>query len=187
MIDSPSAICSIIAIPPLVALAIGYLCEPKFTRIANVLTALTGALLLFVLGKYALTTQLVFESAQMLGPVVVVIGAVKLGSRQNTLGAIREQQLMLLLSLSAICGLVQFPVPLAIYFCYYAPFLILTMLAIASDFSQARQPPYARYRGSVLHPLRSRAYVASRMFTPWVWARKTYRSSITSESGRNTN
>jgi hypothetical protein len=133
VIDSPPAICSIIAIPPLVALAIGYLCEPRLARITNVLTALTGVLLLFVLGKYTLTTQLVFESAQMLGPVVVVIGAAKLGSRQNTLGVIREQQLMLLLSLSAICGLVQFPVPLAIYFCYYAPFLILTMLAIASD------------------------------------------------------
>jgi hypothetical protein len=139
--DPPSAICFIFAIPLLLALSIGYLCLPRYIWIANTLTALIGALLLFISGKYELTTQLVFESAQMLAPVVVLVGAAKLGRRQNTLGASREQPLMLLLSLSAICGLVQFPFAAPIYFCYYAPLLILTMLAIASDWPRPATRP----------------------------------------------
>ena len=68
---------------------------------------------------------LIFESAEMLAPIAVVMGAVQLVWGANVVGAIRQQQLMLLLSLAAISGLVQFPFAAPIYFCYYVPLLIL--------------------------------------------------------------
>jgi hypothetical protein len=98
--------------------------------LAGGFVALVGSLLLLASGKHELITQLIFESAQMLAPIAIVIGAIKLIYGTNGVGGVRQQQLMLLLSLSAVCGLVQFPFAAPIYFCYYAPLLILAVFAI---------------------------------------------------------
>ncbi len=138
--DPPSAICFIFAIPPLLALLVGYTSEPKTAKIASAVVAIVGALLIVMAGKFALTTQLVFQSAEMLAPLAVLAGAAQLRATGSKFGLIREQQIMLLLSLAALCGLVQFPFAAPIYFCYYAPLLILAMLAVASEWPRPASP-----------------------------------------------
>jgi hypothetical protein len=134
--DPPAAVCFIFAIPPLLALAIGFGAKPGVALIASAVVALLGVLLLAISGKYELTPQLVFESAQMLAPVCVVVGAAQLAFGAVTPGELRHQRLMLLLCLAALCALVQFPFAAPIYFCYYAPLLILAMSAVVSSWRQ---------------------------------------------------
>jgi hypothetical protein len=130
--DPPEAVFLILAIPLLVTLAMGIFSRRRGDIFAAGVVAFVGSMLVFASGKHELMTQLIFESAQMLAPIAIVIGAVRLVRGANVLGAIRQQQLMLLLSLAAICGLVQFPFAAPIYFCYYAPLLILAVFAIVS-------------------------------------------------------
>lgn len=134
--DPPAAICFIFAIPPMLALAIGFGAKPRTALMASAVVALIGVLLLSVSGRYELTPQLVFESAEMLAPICVVVGAAQLASGRIELGALRRQQLMLLLCMAALCALVQFPFAAPIYFCYYAPLLILAMFAVVSSWRQ---------------------------------------------------
>jgi len=134
--DPPTAVCFIFAIPPLMALAIGFGAKPKVALMASAVVALIGVLLIAISGKYELTPQLVFESAEMLAPICVVVGTAQLVFRGTELGVVRRQQLMLLLSLAALCALVQFPFAAPIYFCYYAPLLILAMFAVVSSWQR---------------------------------------------------
>lgn len=117
-------------IPLLAIIAIGLFARRGADILVGGFVALAGLLLLLASGKHELITQLIFESAQMLAPIAIVIGAIELMFQTNGVGGIRQQQLMLLLSLSAVCGLVQFPFAAPIYFCYYAPLLILAIFAI---------------------------------------------------------
>jgi Dolichyl-phosphate-mannose-protein mannosyltransferase len=135
--DPPDAVFLILPIPLLVVLAIGVFSRRRGDMFAGGVVALVGSLLIFASGRHELITQLIFESAEMLAPIAVVIGAVQLVWGADGVGAIRQQQLMLLLSLAAICGLVQFPFAAPIYFCYYLPLLILAMFASISTQKRA--------------------------------------------------
>jgi len=67
---------------------------------------------------------------------VTVLGVVlvfrKCGWRQ--IDPIRQQQIFLVLSVTAACNLIQFPFVAPIYFCYVAPLVILTVSALISVF-----------------------------------------------------
>jgi len=140
--DPPSAIGFIIAIPPLVALWIGFSAKPRAALMASAVVAVLEILLLAISGKYELMSQLVFESALMLAPICVVVGAVGLASESAAgMGAVGQQRLMLLLGAAALCALVQFPFAAPIYFCYYAPLLILAMFAVISSWQKSASVP----------------------------------------------
>jgi hypothetical protein len=76
--------------------------------------------------------RLVLQSIRALVPVAAV-ASVALLARDQDRGpdaALRRARLMLLLSVTAVCTLVQFPFTVAIYFCYVAPLVILTIAAL---------------------------------------------------------
>jgi len=91
---------------------------------------LGGALLLLATGWSALAYRLVWNSARMLLPALVVLGVLALARRSSADGPLDRSRALLLLSVTALCGLVQFPFSVAIYFCYVAPLVILLALAL---------------------------------------------------------
>jgi hypothetical protein len=82
----------------------------------------------------------VWYSVATLTPLVVVIGAILLlaTGKSSSSTKIQRQRVMVLISLAAICGLVQYPFAAPIYFCYAAP---LTLLAAVSIISTAKKQP----------------------------------------------
>jgi hypothetical protein len=91
----------------------------------------------------AKTHPVVFAAAwaplALLVPLCVLAGVPLLGN--TTLAAdtplLRRKQIMLLLSVTAVCSLIQVPFSAGIYFCYVAPLVPLALLAL---FSTAEQP-----------------------------------------------
>jgi hypothetical protein len=74
--------------------------------------------------------------ARLLVPLIVAFGAAVLffhPSPAATVAPLRAEQSVLLLSLAALCSIVQFPVAAPIYFCYSAPLAALALLAILPD------------------------------------------------------
>ena len=59
-----------------------------------------------------------------------ILGALVLGNPQTD--RLRRQQVMLLLSVTATCTLIQLPFSVPIYFCYVAPLLALSLVALFS-------------------------------------------------------
>jgi hypothetical protein len=77
----------------------------------------------------------VWYSAAGLTPLVVVAGAVFVLAGQKEAGESRRkrQQVMALISLAAMCSLVQYPFAAPIYLCYALPLTILAALAIVTS------------------------------------------------------
>lgn len=65
-------------------------------------------------------------------PVVVVAGLFLLLTKANQISAERQQKILLVLAVTACCSVIQFPYSAPIYFCYVAPLLVLSILAISS-------------------------------------------------------
>jgi hypothetical protein len=82
----------------------------------------------------------VWYSVATLTPLVVLLGAAVVLGAGKWRGAtkLQRQRVMVLISLAAICGLVQYPFAAPIYFCYAAP---LTLLAAAAIVATARRQP----------------------------------------------
>jgi len=82
----------------------------------------------------------VWYSVATLTPVVVLFGAVAvLRSRKSgALTQLQQQRMMVLISLAALCGLVQYPFAAPIYLCYALP---LTFLAAVAVVATAKQQP----------------------------------------------
>ncbi|MEP6729418.1 MAG: hypothetical protein ABJE10_02215 [bacterium] len=96
------------------------------------LLAVALALLVVATSSSAFLYRLVWDSARGLLPALVVIGVVVL-SRHRTADAessLLRSRTMLLLSVAALCSVVQFPFSAAIYFCYVAPLVALAALAL---------------------------------------------------------
>jgi hypothetical protein len=85
----------------------------------------------FGLGWFSISTAI---------PAIVLAGAAILWDSRadRKLTPLRRQQLVLLLSVTALCSLVEFPYYNPIYFCYAAP---LAILAVAGLFASLRRPP----------------------------------------------
>lgn len=97
-----------------------------------VLSTSSGDWMTYRSGWYSIVTSV---------PWIVAAGAIFLGLRlgSHSLAIIRQQQLLLLLSLLALMTLVQFPFSGGIYFCYAAPVLILAAGAL---FTSLPRPPH---------------------------------------------
>jgi len=80
-------------------------------------------------------SRVIWTSAVVLPPVVTVAGLVLLfsrdrGARHRTINPQAQQRIMLLISVAATCSLVQFPFAAPVYFCYFAPLLVLATAAV---------------------------------------------------------
>ena len=73
-------------------------------------------------------------------PVLILAGVVVLWVSRSgkTLTSLRQQQFMLLVCVTALCSIVQFPFSVQGYVCYIAPILIL---GVAALFSSLSRPP----------------------------------------------
>ena len=96
------------------------------------LTVVLAALLLF--SAQEPVYREIWLSARSLAVVATVLGCALLLRTGETrqLSAVREQEIFLLLSLTAVVSLVQFPFAAPIYFCYVAPLVLLALGAIVS-------------------------------------------------------
>lgn len=66
-------------------------------------------------------------------PVAVALGVSILLAATGRIRLERRQEISLLLSVTACCSLIQFPYSAPIYFCYVAPLLILSIVAIGTS------------------------------------------------------
>jgi hypothetical protein len=73
-------------------------------------------------------------------PLLIVAGVRMTGAsrNENKIGSLRQRQLVLLLSVTALCSLVQIPFAAPIYYCYVLPLAILTAAAL---FASTVNPP----------------------------------------------
>jgi hypothetical protein len=105
-----------------------------------VLTAGVAAVSLFLLissVNHGWTYRIAWHSAYWMIPPLAISGVMHLrrGEAAEKLGSSEHrQQLFLLLSMTALCGLVQFPFAGPVYFCYVAPLAILAAVAMLRDF-----------------------------------------------------
>lgn len=123
-----------------VALLAGAMIDGERARRVITMTALPLlALVLWFSADHPGLYRLAWHAARELIPIAVLCSA---GFLLGTSGALRglseehRQGLMLLLSVTSLCSLVQFPFAAPIYFCYVAPLLILTLLALVTAFDR---------------------------------------------------
>ncbi len=112
---------------------------PMFIRLSAVLGL--SAVLLFA-AKYPAAYRFTWFSVATLIPLTVLMGGAQLLKTSNSPDALsvgRQQRIMLLLCMVAICSLVQYPFAQPVYFCYVAPLLALAVLALLSS-REGRSP-----------------------------------------------
>lgn len=80
-------------------------------------------------GRHILVYLLMWLGIDSLIPLLTVVGSRKLLQPQNSVGQ-NYQQEFLLLSVTAVCGLVQFPFGAQVYFFYAAPLAVLAGVAL---------------------------------------------------------
>jgi hypothetical protein len=82
----------------------------------------------------------IWYSVATLTPLVVLLGAavVMAAGKSGCRPKLQRQQVMVLISLAAMCGLVQYPFTAPIYLCYALP---LTLLAAVAIVATAKQQP----------------------------------------------
>jgi hypothetical protein len=134
-------------VPPAVAklmvllatlVALSFIALPRRVFAAALAVGLACALL--ISAKSARTYELAWYCAAISIPAVVLAGAVILQASRfgPKLTVVRQEQLMLLLWVTALTSLVQFPFSAPVYFCYVAP---LAFLAASAVFASIDQPP----------------------------------------------
>jgi hypothetical protein len=106
-------------------------------RVGRRETVLLAILLLLVLrasGGNAALYRDVWYAARSLLPVLAIIGVVVLWRARaaDTQSPLLRARTMLLLAVTTLCSLVQFPFSVPNYFCYVAPLVALTALALYS-------------------------------------------------------
>ena len=113
----------------ILALAMRFRAAPRRNEI--VLLSIAVILYIILTAKHPLFYRLVWYAAAFALPALVLVG-VLLDSRApgGEAGALVRQQTMLLLCVTAVCNIVQFPFAVPIYFCYVAPLVVLTALAL---------------------------------------------------------
>src|ERR1700682_693013 len=137
---SPPELLSLLAVVPIAALlAMAALSGRRFRLILTTATALALAGVWYLSAREEYVYQAVWYSAANLIPVLILAGVAVLTVSPaicRTSPGLRQQQLMLLLSALSLCSVVQFPFSAAIYFCYVAPLVALTVFALLSLFPQ---------------------------------------------------
>ncbi len=121
------------------AVVIRVFCMRRTVRKIAEICVIAGTIPALVLGRILPPVQKsIFGSVWALLPVTLLIGAVLLmrpgKSYQN------QQQLFLVLSVTAGCSLIQFPFIVPTYFCYVAPLVVLTVTAVCKSAENLSRP-----------------------------------------------
>ena len=129
----PPPLATMIALVPVGILAVGARKVSAQVRRWEI-AILAGVFLLVVIASGTVDElyRVVWYSVRNLPPLLAVVGVVVL-TRERATDAeapLLRAQTMLLLSVMVLCSLVQFPFAAPIYFCYVAPFVALTALAL---------------------------------------------------------
>jgi hypothetical protein len=101
-------------------------------RRGTVLLALLLLVVLFATAVNGTLYRMVFNAARNLLPLLAVIGVLVLSRARaaDLQSPLLRARTMLLLAVTALCGLVQFPFVVPVYFMYVAPLVVLTALAL---------------------------------------------------------
>lgn len=101
-------------------------------RAADVVLAVGLVAVTLYTARSTLLYRIVWDSARSMVPVLTVLGVMLLsrGRPDRPLPPLLRARTMLLLSVTAVCSLVQFPFSVAVYFCYVAPLVVLSALAL---------------------------------------------------------
>ncbi len=140
----PSLLATTVAVLPLVAyLGIGQL-TGRFRTVAMAVGAVLLLATLPLAAAQDIPYRLVWYSVRMLVPIMTLIGVAWLAGKRRTqrAPALRRERVLLLLCVMTTASLVQFPFSTPIYFCYVAPIIVLTGLALVSSLSD-RQKRFA--------------------------------------------
>ena len=122
-------VAAICCVPLVVVLLLSSRSGAAFSsRIAFVLLSAAPIVLLFYCVRYPGCARWVWASAAVSIPAIVIVGAIRLW--QGTRRGEAASRLMLLLAVTALCSVVQFPFSVPMYFCYVAPLLILACAAL---------------------------------------------------------
>lgn len=136
---TPSPIMMAYMIPVILPLILASNCGRTGRLVVGCILGIGLGAVLILSAKSALAFGIGWFSISETIPVTVLAGtAILWDSRADQkLTPLRRQQLMLLLSVTALCSLVGFPYYNPIYFCYVAP---LAILAVVGLFASLRRP-----------------------------------------------
>jgi len=127
-------------IPFILPIVIAHECGRLGRAICGIIICLYGCAVLIFATKSPLIYGLGWSSMANAIPVLVLAGTSILWQehRQEKLSSTRQQQMMLMMCVTALCSLVQFPFSAPVYFFYVAPLAILTATVL---FASAAHPP----------------------------------------------
>jgi len=126
--------------PFMLPVIIGYECRGLGRVICGIIVGLSACGVLFFAAKSLFIYNLGWFSLATSIPVLILAGsAILLISRgEHKLSLVRQQGIMLLMCITALCSVVQFPFPAPVYFFYVAPLAILSAAAL---FASSAHPP----------------------------------------------
>ncbi|GAC1491058.1 MAG: hypothetical protein NVS1B5_15980 [Gemmatimonadaceae bacterium] len=121
-------------LPVALLFAAGRLAAGRITREQILYLVLALAAYLLATGSEANLYRRVWHAARGILPVLVLLGIVVLAKVRaaDAESPLLRSRTMLLVSVAAICTLVQFPFSAPIYFCYVAPLVALLAVALLS-------------------------------------------------------
>ena len=96
------------------------------------------AAVVYASGTSATLYIIAWDSMRGLPPLIVLCGGWLLTRHGAGLPMARRQQILLLLAVTALCGLVQFPFAAPVYFFYVAPLVALAALAVITNWPGLR-------------------------------------------------
>ena len=114
-------------------IAAAFLIKGRAAKAAAALFMLGIPATLLLAWKERYVDRAIWSAIWCLLPVMVVFGAVLLvrGSSRRSVNSILEQEIFLVLAVTAACSLNQFPFTISIYFCYVAPLAFLAAAAVS--------------------------------------------------------
>lgn len=132
---------TMLALVPFAALAVlVYRTRGALTRRETVLLVVLLLLALRATGGNGALYRTIWFAARSLLPALAIVGVVLLAraSRTDTSRLLR-QQTVLLLAVTCMCSLAQYPYTTSVYFCYVAPLVVLLLPALYSHVRLSRQ------------------------------------------------
>ena len=118
-------------VPFAVFVALVYRRRGVLSRREAVLTTLVLLLILRAAGGNGALYRSVWFAGRTLLPVLVSAGVIALARRRAAGAAVLlDAQTMLLLAVTCVCSLGQYPYSTSLYFCYVAPLIVLLMAAL---------------------------------------------------------
>jgi hypothetical protein len=118
----------------LIFIATLFLTKPKTAKAFGLAFTLGVPAALFLAQRFKYVDRAEYVAIWSLVPVLVVIGSGLLARGSlKTAGPVRQQQVFLILSVTAACNLIQHPYTIPVYFCYIAPLVVLAVTAVVSN------------------------------------------------------